>query len=47
VRIITAEVAVPEDVKGMYIMLSVEAGKQRLFKNYCIDIADKYISWSV
>jgi hypothetical protein len=37
----TTEVAVTEDVKGLYIMLSVESGKQRLFKNYCIDIADK------
>ena len=34
----TTEVTVPKDVKGYYIMLSVEAGKQRLFKNYAIDI---------
>ena len=37
----TTEVAVPEEVKGLYIMLSVESGKQRLFTNYCIDITDK------
>jgi hypothetical protein len=37
----TTEVAVPKDVKGYYIMLSVEAGKQRLFKNYAIDISDQ------
>jgi len=37
----TTEVAVPEDVKGLYIMLSVESGKQRLFTNYCLDITDK------
>jgi hypothetical protein len=34
----TTEVAVPNDVKGFYIMLSVESGKQRLFANYAIDI---------
>jgi hypothetical protein len=37
----TTEVAVLGDVKGLYIMLSVESRKQRLFKNYCIDVADK------
>jgi hypothetical protein len=37
----TTEVAVPEDVKGFYIMLSVESGKARLFENYAIDITDK------
>ncbi|MBN1698566.1 MAG: hypothetical protein JW881_13710 [Spirochaetales bacterium] len=37
----STEVAVPGDVKGLYIMLSVESGKQRLFTNYCIDITDK------
>ncbi|MGD8455629.1 MAG: hypothetical protein PVF83_04520 [Anaerolineales bacterium] len=36
----TNEVAVPEDVKGFYIMLSVESGKARLFANYAIDITD-------
>jgi hypothetical protein len=35
------EVAVPEGVKGFYIMLSVESGKARLFSNYAIDIVDK------
>jgi len=34
------EVAVPKDVKGLYIMLSVESKKQRLFVNYAIDITD-------
>jgi hypothetical protein len=37
----TTDVAVPKDVKGFYIMLSVESGKQRLFANYVIDITDK------
>ena len=37
----TTEVAVPNDVKGFYIMLSVESGKQRLFANYAVDIIDK------
>jgi len=37
----TTEVAVPEDVNGFYIMLSVESGKARLFENYAIDITDK------
>lgn len=35
------EVVVPSDVKGYYILLSVEAGKQRLFTNYAVDITDK------
>lgn len=35
------EVSVPKDVKGFYIMLSVETGKARLFQNYAIDISDK------
>lgn len=34
-------VAVPADVKGLYILLSVESKKQRLFVNYAIDIGDK------
>jgi hypothetical protein len=34
----TTEVAVPADVTGLYIMLSVESGKQRYFVNYAIDI---------
>jgi hypothetical protein len=37
----TTEVAVPKDVKGLYILLSVESGKQRLFANYALDITDK------
>jgi hypothetical protein len=35
------EVAVPQDVKGLYILLSVESGKQRLYANYAVDITDK------
>lgn len=35
------EVAVPQDVKGLYIMLSAESGKQRLYANYAIDITDQ------
>jgi hypothetical protein len=34
----TTVVAVPPDVKGLYIMLSVESKKQRLFVNYAIDV---------
>lgn len=37
----TTEVVVPQDVKGFYIMLSVESGKARLFANYAINITDK------
>ncbi len=37
----TTEVAVPQTVKGLYIMLSVETGKARLFDNYAVDITDK------
>jgi len=37
----TTEVAVPQDVKGFYIMLSVETGKARLFSYYAVDVADK------
>jgi hypothetical protein len=37
----TTDVAVPQDVKGFYILLSVESKKQRLFVNYAIDITDK------
>jgi hypothetical protein len=37
----TTEVAVPQEIKGLYIMLSVESKKQRLFVNYAVDIADK------
>jgi hypothetical protein len=35
----TSKVAVPADVKGIYVMLSVETGKQRLFANYAVDIS--------
>ncbi|CAG1011449.1 hypothetical protein ANAEL_04183 [Anaerolineales bacterium] len=37
----TTEVAVPEDVKGFYIMLSVESKKPRTYVNYALDISDK------
>jgi hypothetical protein len=37
----TTEVAVPQDVTGSYILLSVESGKQRLFANYAVDISDR------
>lgn len=37
----TTETAVPQDVKGLYILLSVESKKQRLFVNYAVDITDK------
>jgi hypothetical protein len=37
----TTKVAVPKDVKGLYILLSVESGKQRLYANYTIDVTDK------
>lgn len=37
----TTEVAVPKEVKGFYILLSVESGKQRLYANYAVDVTDK------
>jgi hypothetical protein len=37
----TTEVAVPQDVKGLYILLSVESNKPRTYKNYVLDISDK------
>jgi hypothetical protein len=37
----TTEVAVPQDVGGLYMLLSVESKKQRLFTNYALDITDK------
>jgi hypothetical protein len=37
----TTAVAVPETVKGSYILLSVESKKQRLFVHYALDITDK------
>lgn len=37
----TTDVAVPQEVTGLYILLSVETGKQRLFANYAVDITGK------
>jgi hypothetical protein len=37
----TTTVAVPPEVHGLYIMLSVETGKARLFANYAIDVTDR------
>jgi len=37
----TTETAVPQNAKGLYILLSVESKKQRLFVNYAVDITDK------
>jgi hypothetical protein len=37
----TTEVAVPQDVKGFYILLSVESKKPRTYLNYALDISDK------
>ncbi|MBN2117327.1 MAG: hypothetical protein JW730_12185 [Anaerolineales bacterium] len=34
-------VSVPQDAGGLYILLSVETGKARLFANYAVDISDK------
>jgi len=34
-------VAVPKDVKDLYILLSVESKKQRLFSHYAVDITDR------
>jgi hypothetical protein len=36
----TTEVEVPAEVTGLYMMLSVESKKQRLFVNYAIDLGD-------
>lgn len=35
------EVSVPRDVTGLYMLLSVETGKQRLYANYAVDITDR------
>ena len=35
----TTEVMVPSGAHGLYILLSVESGKQRLFANYALDIS--------
>jgi hypothetical protein len=37
----TTQVAVPDDVNGLYILLSVESKKQRLFTNYAVDITNQ------
>jgi len=37
----TTEVAVPQGVTGLYILLNAESGKQRLYVNYAVDITDK------
>jgi len=37
----TTEVAVPEDVTGFYVLLSVESNKPRTYLNYALDITDK------
>ena len=37
----TTTVAVPTDVKGLYILLSVESKNMRLYVNYAVDITDK------
>jgi hypothetical protein len=37
----TTEVAVPPDVKGLYILVPVESKQQRLFISHAIDITDK------
>jgi hypothetical protein len=37
----TTEVAVPKDVKGFYILLSVESKKPRTYVNYAVDITDR------
>lgn len=37
----TTEVAVPKDASDLYILFSVESGKQRLFANYAIDVTRK------
>ena len=37
----TTSVAVPAEVKGFYILLSVESNKPRTYKNYALDISDK------
>lgn len=35
------EVEVPQEITGLYILLSVESGKQRLYANYVVDITNK------
>jgi hypothetical protein len=37
----TTQVSVPKNVAGLYMLLSVESKKQRLFTNYAVDLTDK------
>lgn len=37
----TTAVAAPKDIKGFYILLSVESKKPRTYVNYAVDITDK------
>jgi hypothetical protein len=37
----TTDVAVPKDVTGLYILLSVESKQQKLFVSHAVDITDK------
>jgi len=37
----STEVKAPKDVKGFYILLSVETNKPRTYKSYVLDITDK------
>jgi len=37
----TTEMAIPKDVKGFYILFSVESKKPRTDVNYALDITDK------
>ena len=37
----TTEVKISQEVQGLYILLSVESGKQRLYANYALDITGK------
>lgn len=37
----TTDVAIPQDVKGCYILLSVESKKPRTYVNYVLDISDQ------
>lgn len=37
----TTAITVPQDVKGFYILLSVESKKQRLYVNYTLDIINE------
>jgi hypothetical protein len=37
----TTEVAVPKDVTGLYVLVSVESKQQKLFVSHAIDITDK------